>query len=311
MNWKKYLPFIGILIFIYILLKLDISQIIKEISNAKLIFLLIALFFVFLYFITETLKWFIIARIQKINIPFIQAFKINLMGTLYSFITPSKIGGSIRAEYLRKYNNQKIGKGLSNYVLDKVLDLCSLVFLAIIFSFVFKKLIPINFFYISILTLIILAGCLIYFRDEKRSKKILKIIIYKKLIPKKIKSKAKESFYYFYKDMPKKRYFILFFFINLINWFVLYTISFFIAISLEIYLPFFYFLAILPIATLAGQIPITISGLGTREAVLISLFGLFGISATKVFSMSMIGFFVLGVLHSLIGSILAIKHRIK
>ena len=128
MKIKKYLPIIGIAIFLYILLKLNISDVLKEISNANINFLLIAIFFVFISFIIQTLKWFAIAKVQMINIPFIEAFKIDLISNFYGFITPSRIGGVIRAEYLRKYNNNNLGKGVSNFVLDKVLDLCSLIF---------------------------------------------------------------------------------------------------------------------------------------------------------------------------------------
>jgi hypothetical protein len=126
-----------------------------------------------------------------------------------------------------------------------------------------------------------------------------------------MKEKVKNGFNSFYQDMPKKRYFILFFLLNVLNWVVLYASTFFIGISLGIDISFYYFLAILPIATLIGQIPITISGLGTREAVMISLFGVIGISATKVFSMSLISIFLAGVIPALIGSFLIFKNKEK
>tara|TARA_Y100000034_G_scaffold19272_1_gene21688 strand:- start:9095 stop:10027 length:933 start_codon:yes stop_codon:yes gene_type:complete len=310
MKIKKYLPIIGIIIFLYILFKLDLSNILKEISNSNINYLLIAVFFIFIFFITQTLKWFAIAQIQLTKIPFIEALKINIMSMFYGFITPSRIGGIIRSEYLRKYNNNNLGKGLSNYVLDKVLDLGSLAFLAGLFSFMFRDLIFINYFYYALFGFILVAAFLIIFRDKKRSKSVLRII-YIKLVPKKMKEKVKNGFNSFYQDMPKKRYFILFFLLNILNWVVLYTSTFFIGISLGINISFYYFLAILPIAALIGQIPITISGFGTREAVMISLFGLIGISATKVFSMSLISIFFAGVIPALIGSFLIFKNKEK
>jgi|SRR3989344_1108956 len=308
MKIKKYLPIIGIAIFLYILLKLNISDVLKEISNANINFLLIAIFFVFISFIIQTLKWFAIAKVQMINIPFIEAFKIDLISNFYGFITPSRIGGVIRAEYLRKYNNNNLGKGVSNFVLDKVLDLCSLIFITIIFSFIFKGLISTSYIYYALLILILLVVSLVIFRGKERSRLLLRVF-YKKLLPEKMKKKAKRNFYSFYKDMPKKRYFILFFLLNLLNWIVLYISTFFVGLSIGINIPLFYFLAILPIATFVGQIPITISGLGTREATLISLFSLFSVSATKVFSMSLINLFISGIIPGIIGSFLILKHK--
>ncbi len=307
MKIKRYLPIIGIGLFIYILIRVGISQIIDEITKANLFFLLVAMFFVFAALITGTLKWFVIAHKQKIKVPFWEAFRINLMCFFYGFITPSKVGHIMRAGYLKKYNNQHLGKGVSNYVLDKMMDLFSLVFLAIVFSFTFRNLISINYFYFALIGLTFLVFLLIIFRKEYRSKSILKVFY--RLIPKKMKGKVKNEFHLFYKDMPKKKYFILFFLFHVINWVVIYTITFFVGISLGINISFLYFLAILPIATLIGQIPITISGLGIREATMIKLFGLLGIIPAKIFSMSMITLFIAGIIPAIIGGFLVFKNR--
>jgi len=144
--------------------------------------------------------------------------------------------------------------------------------------------------------------------DKKRSKFLLRIF-YKKLIPKKIKERIKKGFHSFYEDMPKKRYFILFFLLNLINWIISYTVVFFIGLSLGIDISFFYFLAILPIGTFVSLIPITINGLGTREAMLITLFSLFNINATKVFSMSILSLFFAGVIPAIIAIFLIFKEK--
>ena len=71
---------------------------------------------------------------------------------------------------------------------------------------------------------------------------------------------------------------------------------FLVSVGVGIDIPIVYFFAIFPIGTIISLIPISINGLGTREAVLISLFGLFGVSAAKVFSMSIICLFITGIL---------------
>jgi uncharacterized protein (TIRG00374 family) len=307
MKWKKILPFIGLILFVYILIKYDFVTVIKEIANANLVFILISFIFLFFFLLTQTLKWFVIARYQKTKVPFFEAFKINLMASFYGNVTPSRVGNVIRSEYLKKYNKD-IGKGLSNFTLDKVLDICSLVFLAGLFSFAFKHLIPIDFLTYSLILFIVLVACLIIFIEEKRSKKILRIF-YKMLIPEKFKQKAKNIFNSFYSDMPKKRYFLLFFILNLLNWIVLYTANYFIGLSVGVNVPFYWFLAIFPIATFVAQIPITIAGLGTREATLIALFGLFGVAATKVISISLISILIFGIVPAIIGIFLILKNK--
>jgi len=152
---------------------------------------------------------------------------------------------------------------------------------------------------IGIFGFIIIFGFI--FSKKERAEFLLKGL-YKKLVPEKIKVKTKLTFDSFYENLPGKKWIALFFILNVINWIVIYFIAFLIGLSLGINLHFIYFLAIMPIGTIIGLIPITVNGLGTREAVLISLFGLFGFRAVKIFSMSIINLFITGVLPCIVAS---------
>jgi len=303
-NWKKYLPIIGILLFIYLLVKVNIFNILDEIKQANVYFLFIALIFVFLMIFVQTFKWFIIAVFQNIKVPFYESLKINMITNFYGFVTPSKIGTVVRAEYLKKYTGN-IGKGLFNFTIDKILDITSIIFIAIVFSFIFqdKLNLPIGIFSTIFFVFVLFT---LFFIKKERSKFVLKFF-YKKLVPDKMKDKVRLTFESFYDNVPKKRYFVLFFLLNIINWIIIYSITYFIGLSFGINLPFIYFLAILPIGTLVTMIPISINGLGTREATLISLFALFEISSAKVFSMSVISLFFAGILPAIIASFLIWK----
>jgi len=307
MKWKKYLPIIGISLFIYILYKVNLLNIISEISKANPYLILLSFLVVLLGLITQTLKWYTIAKKQKINISFREAFNINFISNFYGFITPSKLGTVIRAEFLKKHTGN-IGKGLCNFILDKILDISSVIFIALIFSFIFKDKLDLP---IGIFTSIFLAFILItlFFINKKRSKIILNIF-YKKFIPRKYKEKAKVTFDSFYENIPKKRYFPIFFILNLLNWIVIYSTMYIIALSLSINLPFIYFLAILPLGTLVAMIPISINGLGTREAAFITLFQLFEVSITKVVSMSILTLLIATIIPSIIASFLIFKKRL-
>jgi len=253
------------------------------------------------------LKWFVIARKQKINVPFWEANRINIISSFYGSITPSKIGSIIRAEYLKKYTNN-IGKGVSNFVLDKVLDLGSLFFLAIFFSLFLKDIIgPSVMIYSTILLFAVFILTLVFYNKERA--RFLLGFVYRRALPDKTKKMAKGTFNSFYEDIPKKRFMLVAFLLNLVNWMTIYFATYLIGLSVGINLPFFYFLAFLPIGTIVAQIPISINGLGTREAVLISLFALFNISATKVFSMSILSLFFTMIIPSLLAIYLIYTSR--
>jgi len=310
MNWKRYLPIIGIIIFIYILLKINLLNIFNEIKNANIFYLGIAVFWlIFVGLSIQTFKWYIIARKQKIEVPFLKAFKINLMTNFYGFITPSKVGTAMRAEYLRKYTENNIGKGMGNFVIDKALDLISLFIIAIIFSFILKdklNLVYLDYYFFALG--IILVSTFLVFYNKERSKSILRIF-YRRFIPKNMHDKAKITFESFYEDLPKKRFLLLVLVINIVNWIFTYVLTYLVGLSLGINLSFDYYLAVLPLVTLITQIPITINGIGTREVSMIGLFGLFGIGATEVVSMSILSLFLFGVLPAIIGGFLILRNK--
>lgn len=305
MKWRKFLPFIGLAIFVYILIRINIMSVLAEIEKVDLFYVLIAFVFVILIIFLQTFKWFMIARKQGIGIPYLEAVKIDLISNFYGFITPSKVGSVIRANYLKKYT-KNIGKGVSNFIIDKVMDILSLFILAILMGFVFKDIFSINLlWYVIFLFVIFVFGAWLFY-SKKRSRVLLRFV-YRKIVPKKYKEKARLGFDSFYDNLPKKRFLMLVFFVNIITWVIIYFITYFVGLSLGIELNFIYYLAILPVATLIAQIPITINGLGTREAVMIALFGQFGIGAAKVFSMSIISLFLAGVVPAIITSFLIFK----
>ncbi len=300
MVWKKIkkgIPFIGIALFVYLLIKLNLIEILKQIGGINFFYFFIALIFVLVYILIQTIKWFVIARKQKIAVPFKEALKINFITDFYGLVTPGRLGSAMRADYLKKYGGG-VGKGLSNFAIDKVLDLSSIFILAICLGFVFKNKISVIsvsslYILIAIFMLMVFLSLILY---KKKLSWIFLRIIYKKFVPKNLKETARTTFDSFYENMPSLGFLFLAFIINFISWIINYSIAYFIGLSLGIEVSFIYYLAIFPIATIVAQIPITIGGLGTREFTLIGLFGLFGVEAVKVFSMAMLSLLITGII---------------
>jgi glycosyltransferase 2 family protein len=313
MKWdkiRKFLPIVGISIFVYLLIKLDITKVFGEFKTLNWNYLSIALILMVVFFTTQTLKWFVIARRQKITVPFKEAFKINLISSFYGFVTPSKVGSIVRMNYLKKYGGDT-GKGISNFIVDKVLDLSSLFILVVGFGLLInQKLVSENYFYFVLAMFIAMVSFFLIFYKKSNTQFLLKWI-YRKFIPERLKDKTRTLFESFYRDMPSLGFLIFAFGINLLNWIVNYTVLYFTSLALGIDVKFSYFLIILPISTLVAQIPITINGLGTRELTMISLFGILGISAVKVFSMSLLSIVITNIIPSILAIIFLLKKEPK
>ena len=127
------------------------------------------------------------------------------------------------------------------------------------------------------------------------------------MIPKKYHSDLKETFNNFYDNIPKIKHIILPFILTMIGWILNYTIIYLIAQSLEVKINYFSFIFIYALITIISLIPITIAGLGTREAGAMLILGLFGVEASKTIIISLLGFLFTDVLLSIIGFYFSLK----
>ncbi len=316
MGWKKirkFIPILGVGLFVYLLIKLDLVKIVQQIGKVNLFYILLAFIITFVFFIFQTIKWYVIARKQKIAIPFGAAFKVNLISTFYGLVTPSKIGSIMRIDYLNRYGGNT-GKGVSNFVIDKVLDVTSLFVLTVVFGFLFYKSLISNtswYFIFGIFGMIMILSLVLYRKES--SKRVLKFV-HRLFIPKKMKERSIELFESFYEDMPSLGFLLLVFIINLANWAVDYIAIYFMALSLGIQINYIPFLVVMIISTLVAQIPVTINGLGTREITLVKLFGLplFGsIDSVRVFSMSVLNIIITNIVPAIFAIILLLGKEFR
>jgi uncharacterized protein (TIRG00374 family) len=156
------------------------------------------------------------------------------------------------------------------------------------------------------IVLAIFSASFLLIVSKNRGQKIIRVI-YERLLPRGIKNKTRNSFKQFYRSVPKKRQLIVPFIFTIMNWLVIYTQLFIVARAIGLDVPYFIMIFMFPIATIIAEIPISIGGLGIREASLIGLFGIFGVRANAIISMSIIGLIINNILPSLAGIMLVIK----
>lgn len=309
---KRVLPFIGIGIFLYLVFKIGIRSIINSFASVKLGYLALSLVFVLPIVLIQAWKWYIITRRQRININFIEATRIQFISLFYGFITPARLGTFIKVVYLQE-KTKNFGKSVSSVLIDRMFDLVVVLIFAAFGSLLLMEHTNEVFFNMSkwmFVMLVIFALFSFSLISKNTGKKTLGYI-YEKILPKTIKSKTRHSFENFYASIPKKRYLIVPFLLTIIAWFLIYSPNFFIAKALGIEIPYITFTFLLAISTIIAELPITISGLGIREAALITMFKLFNISPSKVISLSIISIIIVTILPSIIGFFLSLGSNVR
>ena len=302
---KKFLPAIGIILFIYLASKIGWAKLYVAFANANVYYLLLAVVLTAFYTIIQTIKWNMIIKRQGIYVRFYDVFVMQLKSIFYGVVTPGRIGSFIKAVYLKDKLNTNFGKAVSSVLIDKVLDTLSIFAIAFFGGLLLvNKFLNIGYAVIFVFITILALTYVIF--NKELTRKLLKAF-YNKLLPQKYKEQVRESFYSFYENMPSKKSLILPFFVNILSWIWTYSIGYTVAMSLGMKVNYFVLITMYSIASIVTLIPITVSGIGTREATLVGLLAVFGVEAGKVVAMSLLAYFIAGILPAIAGLFYILK----
>lgn len=225
------------------------------------------------------------------------------MSSLYiGFITPGRLGEFVKALYLKSDKQISLSRGMSSVLLDRLFDLYLLVILAIIGIWRFDILGRLSNTSLILMVIIVLAPLLVL------NKQLMMYIVrqlYNLVIVKKFKDKIEERFEDFYIGInqlinPK----LLFSgFLTCLSYTVFFIQCYLITIAMGITINFITITLFMAISNLISFIPISISGLGTRDATLIYLFSLINLSPELAVSYAFLVFITFFVCGGLMGAV--------
>jgi len=308
MKLSRFLPVTGIAILAYLMYSIGPSVILQSLYQANLSYILCSLVFFVPILLIHTYKWDYILRKQGIRIKFSYLLYSFVMGWFYGLITPGKVGLMIRAVYIKDRIKKPLGVCASSVVLDAALDLFSIFILACISAFTIARL-P-NLHILMLLGFTVMTAIFLGLTQPKLTKFGFKVF-YKFGLSGKIREKMDRSFEEFYSSLPGMKSVAYPFLLSIITWIVLYSQAYVVALAFGISVPYVAFITLIPIASLIGLVPITVSGLGTREAVTILLFSYYGAAAESIIAFSLTGYLLSLLVPISFGSLLALRFKKK
>lgn len=310
MKWKNLLPVIGILLFIFILLQLDFAQIQRIFSNIHPLYAILS-FFVFIPLILlVNIEWQLLLKRQHIHVSFWYSIKNFFIGYFYGFITPGGLGAITRSLYLSKQSKEPLAKCFSNIVTFNTIEYLALLLLGFIGAFFLSSIYPFLFIFIFFMVVLVIFLYILFFKWSKSHHLFQKIVTYRMFS--KITSTLHHSIESFHKDVPSLKDVLIPFSLSLTGWLLKYIMLFFIAQLFGISITLFYFILIVAVADVFSSIPISIYGIGTREAALITMFsvprftnGLI-ISVEQIVSLSLFWYVIIWLVPSIIGAVVTL-----
>lgn len=271
-------------------------------QNASYPFLFISILFFAVAVTITTIRWKRLLEVQDVKLSFIEAFQLTFIGFFFSNFLPGTLGGdAVKLYYIAKHTRKNAGS-LASILIDRVIGMSALIFIAIpvvLLNFrypVVKNLSPLVF---GLFAFFLIASFLFFnLKNTFLLTKLFKIRLFG--IGDKIANFKKALVLY------RKSKTILAFalsvsvIIQLLVIFVCYFLSKF----LNLNIPIVYLFLFIPIIQLIVAIPVTVSGIGTREVAFVFFFATTAgiIPKMDAFALSIV-FYLVMVATSLIGGV--------
>lgn len=284
----------AILFFIFRIIGLEKAY--SELANANIFYIFVSFAFVFLAILLKSLRWKNIAWLFKAPMSIKESLNYTYISLAFGMVTPGRLGEFIKAKYLNDCSKIGIIKSLITVTLDKLFDVAALIGFALIGLSFFDFGIPVPpIFFMILLVLYFVFLSAFFFYPEKL------VMAAKFFIPEKYKNKLN-----FFSEF--NRYHLYSFCFSAVIWIFFSFSAFFILKSLGISnTPLLVIIVAVPLMALSSLIPISLGGIGVREAVAISLFLAIGMAVEKSLVFSLIYTFNGFIVPAIIGTFLYLK----
>jgi len=303
---KKFLPLIGLVLFIYTIHQLDISTITISFLSINPVFILLIIPLTLPRILLRNYAWKRILDEQKIFVPYWTSMKIFLIGYFYGTITPGYLGQLMRIPYLKEYTGQPYGKLFINSTIETIVHTFSMYVMILFGAFLVLQKFP-ELLFIAIAWIVVLSLILFFFLKKERGEWFFRIII-RFFIPKSFKRYLNQFCETFYQEFPRVKTLLFPLFIGFFTWIIIFSQEYILVIALDIQIPYHYFLFLFPLANLVAFIPITLAGFGTRELTAVILFTtLFAVSGENIFVVSILGFILTDLFTGFIGFLISLR----
>jgi len=293
--FKHIISFIfGICILLAMIYYGDVDDFVEKISNVSKSLLLVSVFIYTVSWIFRIIRLKSVTSHFKANINFKDLFKLNVSGYALNVILPAKIGDVVRVLYLKLYG-MKIEDSLASIIFIRILDLMAAGLLAMSFIFIGFK-IPIINKYASLL----IGACVLIFIGLTIFKQVTSFSHILDVVENKITLKFTKGLINIGKGMhiglsglfSTRGILIKCVLFSLAIWFFEILTCYFVASSMNIYVPIFFMIFGVAIANIAKIIPATPGGIGFYEGTIVIIFSVANVGYNDALSIAILDHFI-------------------
>ena len=281
---------IGIILLMVILTRVDLEDVGRQLQDCRLSLIALAIFLILPQVALRAYRWQALLARLSIRCPWWQSLNVYFAGIFIGLVTPGRLGELAKGVFLKQYGMASISRSLPSVLADRFMDLLVLMILAFL-ALPHFNLMPhagkLSAVFFGLLTAAIALGLKWMMASRKLH-----------VIAQKMKSRLKGNWSGSVDDfVTASRTLVSKGLLASLVWTIAGYAVFFLqtnTIGRALGLPadFMTIAMVVSISILVGFIPITFAGLGTRDAVLIILFGQAGVDQSAALSFAILYIFV-------------------
>lgn len=293
MKITKLLGLVGVILLIYILSRIDLDHLVYILASADPSLIVLSVVMLFVTIILRTYRWKIIIEADGSAISLKDCFLTWLKGFSWGAVTPARIGDFSRAKFLTERTGISLGRSFLTVLIDRVFDIAILLTCTILSVLAISHLFGVEVLSVGVVSILalIFGFCLYILTHRKLIIRILRPL-FNLLVPSGVKETTRTNFNDFYKALDllseSRLYLLASISLSILSLLANGTASYILALSLGLNISYWYILVSAVISSAVALLPISISGLGTREATYILLFSRIGIAPEQAVSLSVL-----------------------
>ena len=294
---KKYLRLIGILLFILILVKVNISSVWESLLQADWYILICAAVMNIIIIFLRAVRWVKLLEIQKHIFGVSEAFWSYLRSIYFGNVTPGRVGELSRVHYLMKHVDINSAVATSGVVFDRILDTYFVLILGII-GIVASEIWS-QYFWIKVFLIVsmFLIPVLLFVPNIT--------LFLSSLLPNfwNMRTKTVDWLKNFFDAV--KCFLTVKISFSVVITFVIYLLFFIqcilLAYAMNLHIDMFYLIFCVVVFSSLSILPISVSNMGTREFTLIFMFVYIGLTREQAVTYSLLFFLIINLFSALTG----------
>ncbi len=281
------LRLIGLVLGAYIYLSFDIQESLNRLLTIEFPVMVVLITCCLASITARTLRWFLIIRIYSREPSFASTLKYQFIGIFWGVLTPGRIGETAKTLYFSKYDGLDLSRNLFIMFLDRFWELIGflianmIIFESYILYYGSEKIPFTSLLVIHFAVLLIATIAWVYRKSGLQIVGRFLLAAKMKKVAEKIKYLAADAHLFTLLDACK------YIGVSLFAWLGYYMTYIIVARALNVPMLDIQVVVAAAIAAIAVMIPISIAGIGTRDAALISVFSIFGAGPVAAVSVSL------------------------